>query len=250
MSSKLAKICFPLLGVATFVAAWDVAACLKPTLLPHSWQVGAAVGELVADPQIRADFWRTIGRTLLALAIAVGAGVPLGLTIGAAKPLNRMFSGPLDFLRSLPGFALLPMWLSLFKSGDTARLAMVAFGAGLLVVANTAFGVAHIRRERVEVAQVYGASRGFILLNVIAREVLPQVVDGMRLAISLGLVLMIVGEIMLGARGVGTRVNDTLMGWDLPQMYALLFMVGVLGYLFNLAGKAATSRLTAYGKHL
>jgi NitT/TauT family transport system permease protein len=239
------------LTLSAALCLWELLALVSHGLAPHSWILVISFRDLLIDKRIQLDFMYTVIRTVLAFAIAITLGIPLGIGIGSMPILNQMFSGPLDFLRSLPAFVLLPVFLILFKSGDVARVVMAAFGSGLVITAYTSFGTAHVQRMRIEVAQTYGASRVFILFHVIAREVAPQVADGCKVALSLCLILVIVGEIMLGAtHGLGTRVNDSLYGFDLPQMYALIVLIGMLGYLLNTIARLATRKISAYGKHL
>jgi len=192
----------------------------------------------------------TVLRTFASFGLALGVGWPLGAAIGSIPAMNRLLTGPLDFLRSIPAFVLLPLFLIFLKTGEASRIAMAAFGAGLVIVANTAFGVAHVAQLRIQVTQVYG---GTLLhrIGVIFMQALPQSMDGARLGLSLALILTIVGEIMLGAtHALGTRVNDSLAGFDLPRMYALIFVIGIIGYLLNLLARLATSRLGWYGRDL
>ena len=245
------KTAFMVLGLTVFLAIWEAGALLAPNLVPHFWEVAAAVHNLIFDSHTQRDILNTLGRALLSFSIAVALGVPLGLLLGSIRTLKLMFNGQVDFFRSIPAFVLLPLFLVFFKSGESSRIAMASFGAGLIVTANTAFGAAHASRLRIEVARVYGAKRFFVLFHVLAREVLPQTLDGLRLAISLSLVLTIVGEIMLGATyGLGTRVNDSLSGFDLPRMYGLIFLIGILGYFFNLVGRLLAGKFVKYGGHL
>lgn len=242
---------YSIIGILIFLILWELVACLHSELVPHVTNVANAGKQLILNSNIKLDFYKTLIRTISAFLLAVAFGVPMGLIIGSIRPFRLMFSGSVDFLRSIPAFVLLPLFLVLFKSGNMSRVAMAAFGSGLVIIANTAFGAAHVKRSRIEVARIYGASPSFILFHVIARELLPQVLDGMRLAISLSLVLTIVGEIMLGATyGLGTRVNDNLSAFDLDKMYALIIIIGILGYVLNLIGNMASKKLTDYGKYL
>jgi ABC-type nitrate/sulfonate/bicarbonate transport system permease component len=103
---------------------------------------------------------------------------------------------------------------------------MAAFGAELIIITNTSFSTTHISQLRISVVRVYGAKSFFILLQMVTREVLPQALYEMPLAISLSLVLTIINKIMFGATyGLGTRVNDSLSGFEFPRVYALIFRI-------------------------
>lgn len=237
-------------SAAVALAFWEIAAMLSPKLVPHAWQIASSACRLLAESSFRSDVVATVARTGLSFLLAALIGWPVGLFIGAVPLANRAFIGPMDFLRSIPAFVLLPLFLVFLKSGESARIGMAAFGSGLVIIANTAFGVSHVGRLRVEVARVYGASQ-LHRLGVVFMQALPQALDGGRLALSLALVLTVVGEIMLGAtHGLGTRVNDSLAGFNLPQMYAIVFLIGLLGYAVNVLARVVSERLGRYGRFL
>ena len=250
MKSRAIQLALALASIGICLAAWEMFALTSPTLVPDFWEVAVAARDLFAHEDIHVDMWATVRRTLVAFLIAVATGVPLGLAIGAVPTVRTLLSGPLDFLRSIPAFVLLPLALAMLKSGDIARIGIAVFGAGVVMVASTAFGTAHLKTSRVEVAQVYGASP-FFVLAVIVRGLLPAIADGARISLSLSLILITVAEIMLGAtHGLGTRVNDSLSGFDLPKMYALVFLIGLVGYSLNLVARKCAERWAGYGRHL
>lgn len=115
-------------------------------------------GSLFVRQQVYLDLWETLKGTMIAFAIAVSAGVPLGIIIGFISPLRNVLRGPLDFARSIPAFVLLPLALALLKSGDVARVGIAVFGGRVVMTAHTVFGVAHMKPLRLEVARVYGGS--------------------------------------------------------------------------------------------
>ena len=112
---------------------------------------------------------------------------------------------------------------------------MAAFGAGLLILFNTAYGVMNARKVRQAAAMVMGASRTRVLVGVTLLESLPQTFIGMRSGISFALVIVIVAEMFIGSTdGLGQRVINAQMIFNMPEMYAAIFTAGVLGYTMNL----------------
>ncbi|HYE21930.1 MAG TPA: ABC transporter permease subunit [Tepidisphaeraceae bacterium] len=250
MTPIVSRFLPPIIGGSILLLLWQVASLSAPTLIPSVSAVARATFALLGSEQVRRDVLATVSRTLLAVGIAIGAGVPLGAIMGSTHLFRAAFGWLIDFLRSIPAFVLLPLFITVFRSGDAARLGMAAFGAGIVMLASTAFGAAHGKPLRVEVARVYGASRLF-RFAVAVRGILPAVADGVRISVSLGLVLVVVGEIVLGATyGLGTRVNDSLSGFELDRMYALTVIVGCVGYALNLLARVLTNRWSAYGRHL
>lgn len=247
----LSRFAHSLLGFTALVLVWEVLAVSHPQLCPHLPDIARALAALLREPASRLDFLSTLGRTLLAFLTAVAIGIPCGVAVGAIPRVEVALRGPLDALRSIPGFVLLPVALAVFQKGELARWATAAFGAMLLVLASTAFAIAHVRPLRTEVARLYGAGRAFIVFGVIAREVAAPIADACRLALSQSLILVIALEVMLGARhGLGTRVNDSLSAFNLPDMYALILLIGLLGYGLNLLARMLTTRVTRSSPHL
>ena len=238
-------------GIIALMLSWEVLSIWRTDLIPHLTSVASAVVALLQESSTHKDILWTLRRIAIAFIAAVGLGIPLGILIGSSRRLRLSFTGPIDFMRSLPAFVLLPAFLVLFSGGETARIAMAAFGAGIVILANTILGVAHIRQTRIEVARLYGASKAFILMGVVGPQVLPQAGDGCLVGLSLTTILVIVSEIMLGATfGLGTRVNDSLASFELPRMYALIAIIGGLGYGMNLIARIVVGRMSRHGRHL
>lgn len=149
--------------------------------------------------------------------------------------------------RAIPAFVLLPLFLTLTRDSELSRIVMAAFGCFVIVAAYTAMGASSTLRTRLEVARVYGASRLYTLRAVVLRDAAPQIVDGVRIALPLALVLTLVSEIMLGAtHGLETLVNDSLAGFDLPTMYALVLAVGLVGLALSALATAVSRWLVPY----
>src|SRR5205814_3416310 len=126
-----------------------------------------------------------------------------------------------DFFRSTPATAMFPLFLLIFGLGDLAKVAVAAFAAFLIIFFNTAYGVMNARQTRLLAAKVMGASRTRIFRDVLFFETLPQTFVGLRTAISLALVVIIVAEMFIGSdNGLGHRIIDMQVIFDLKQMYA------------------------------
>lgn len=227
----------PLLGAVILVLIWWAANSLRlvdPLLLPSpaaSWQAFASG---LIDGDLWADLWRTFVRTTLSFAIATLIAVPLGVVLGSSLAVYRAIEFSIDFFRSTPASALFPLFLVLFGIGEKAKIAVAAFGAALIILFNVAYGVMNARKQRQLAARVMGASRFRILTDVTIWESLPQTFVGMRSGISICLVIVIVAEMFIGSSdGLGKRIIDSQMIFDMPEMYASIFAAGALGYILN-----------------
>src|SRR5205085_5257488 len=127
------------------------------------------VSGLLGGPLL-ADFAVTVKRTLQDFAIAAAVGVPLGIAQGSTERAYRSVEFLIDFFRSTPSSALIPLFLLIFGVSDVNKVAIAAFGALLIVVFNSAYGVINARKQRVMAARVMGGSRGQVFRDVLIWE--------------------------------------------------------------------------------
>ena len=228
----------PAVGAIGFVFAWWAIYHLKlidPVLLPSPEASAKAIWDGFASGGLGRDFLITIRRTLYAFAIAVAISVPLGVILGSSRKVYDSVEFVIDFCRSTPASAVFPLFLVILGVGEATKIAVAAFGASLMIVFNTAYGVMNARKTRQAAARVMGASPGRVMLDVTLLESLPQTFIGMRAGVSFALVIVIVAEMFIGSiDGLGQRVINAQMIFNMPEMYATIFAAGVLGYGFNL----------------
>lgn len=130
---------------------------------------------------------------------------------------------------------MFPLFLLIFGIGETSKIAVAAFAAWLVILFNVAYGVMNARQTRILAARVMGASDAQIFRQVLFFESLPQTFVGLRVGVSMALVVIIVAEMFIGSsNGMGRRIIDAQQVFDLKQMYASIIVTGVLGYSFNL----------------
>ena len=182
------------------------------------------------------DFNQTLIRVGYSIAIATVFGVPIGIALGAKDRVYRSLEFLIDFFRSTPATAMFPLFLLLFGLGDVAKIAVAGFAAWLVVVFNVAYGVMNARRTRILAAKSMGASSIRIFRDVIFFETLPQTFVGLRTAVSIALVVIIVAEMFIGAvDGMGHRIIDAQISYQLTDMYGSILVTGAMGYGLNLA---------------
>jgi sulfonate transport system permease protein len=228
----------PFIGPVILFIVWDLVVRLgyiKPILLPPPLDtIGALVNGLAGGPLL-GDFAVTVWRTLQAFAIAAVVGVPLGVVLGSNEKAYRSVEFLIDFFRSTPSSALIPLFMMIFGVSDINKVAIAAFGALLIVVFNSAYGVINARKQRVMAARVMGATRWQIFKDVLIWESLQPTFVGLRSAVSMGLVIVIVAEMFIGSdSGLGHRIINTQQVMNVREMYAAILAAGVLGYVLNI----------------
>lgn len=237
----------PFLGPVVLFLLWDLVVrfgFIKPILLPPpAATIDTLVSGLLGGPLL-ADFLVTVKRTLQAFAIAAALGVPAGVVLGSNEKAYRSVEFLIDFFRSTPSSALIPLFLMIFGTSDVNKVAIAAFGAFLIIVFNSAYGVINARKQRVMAAKVMGASRWQIFRDVLVWESLQPSFVGLRSAVSMALVIVIVAEMFIGAdSGLGNRIINSQQVLNVKSMYASILAAGALGYALNVLFLLAEKRI-------
>ena len=250
-NGRIASALSPAVGALAFIFIWWFVVWLKlvdPILLPSPQASARAFWDGFVGGNLMKDLLITIRRTLAAFGIAVVICVPLGLLLGSSVRLYRSLEFVIDFFRSTPASALFPLFLVILGVGESTKIAVAAFGAGLLILFNTAYGVMNARKTRQAAARVMGASPMRVMMGVTLLESLPQTFVGMRSGVSFSLVIVIVAEMFIGSTdGLGQRVINAQAIFNMPEMYATIFGAGVLGYGLNLVFIVIERRFIHWG---
>ena len=237
----------PFIGPVLLFIVWDLAVRLgmvKPILLPPPADTIATLIAGLAGGSLLVDFAVTVWRTLQAFLIAAVVGVPMGVLLGSNEKAYRSVEFLIDFFRSTPSSALIPLFLMIFGVSDVNKVAIAAFGALLIVVFNSAYGVMNARKQRVMAAKVMGASRWQIFRDVLVWESLQPTFVGLRSAVSMALVIVIVAEMFIGSdSGLGHRIINSQQVMNVRDMYASILAAGALGYALNILFLVAERRI-------
>ena len=234
VNSRLFEI---MTGPAILFIGWQIAFAgelVDKNLLPSPVSTLSDTWDNILSGSMILDFWMTFVLVAKSFALATIFGVPFGVVIGSSGRLYRSVEFLIDFFRSTPATALFPLFLLLFGLGDFSKIAVAAFSAWLVIVFNVAQGVMNARKTRVLAARSMGASSLRIFKDVIFFETLPQIFIGLRTAVSLALIVVIVAEMFVGAMdGLGHRIIDAQVAYQLTDMYGSILVAGAMGYGLN-----------------
>ena len=237
----------PFIGPVVLFIVWDLVVrfgLIKAILLPMPGDTLLTLVSGLAGGPLLLDFAVTVWRTLQAFLIAAIVGVPLGVLLGSNERAYRSVEFLIDFFRSTPSSALIPLFLMIFGVSDVNKVAIAAFGALLIVVFNSAYGVMNARKQRIMAAKVMGASRWQIFRDVLVWESLQPTFVGLRSAVSMALVIVIVAEMFIGSdSGLGHRIINSQQVMNVKDMYASILAAGALGYALNILFLVAERRI-------
>lgn len=226
------------LGPLLLVLIWLIAGWLKwlnPLFIPSLPEVLSSLKELIMNGVLLTDLLSTAWRTLAGFTISAMLGIPLGLLIGSNEWLRSSISVLIDFFRSVPGTALFPLFLLFFGIDDRAKIANAVFACTLIILISAIYGVRNANRTRISSARTMGASSPRVYFSVTLPSALPEIVGGLRISISIALVVIVVTEMFIGtSTGLGKRIFHTYQLFQIPEMYAAILITGLFGYFINL----------------
>ena len=225
------------IGPSALLAVWFLVTATKlvdPFFLPSPITVGKRIVHMLLQSEIYGHLLKTFYRMMVGYLFAVAIGVPLGIILGYWEKVYDSVEFIIDFFRSFPATAMFPLFMLAFGLGDGSKIALVVFGCALLILVNTTYGVHGCSRTRKMVAKTMKASEAYIMARVVLPESLPQIAAGMRLALSLSLIIIVVLEMFIGTtKGLGYLIYNAHMTYQVADMYTFIVLAGLIGYFIN-----------------
>ncbi|HEX8125269.1 MAG TPA: hypothetical protein VF548_06790 [Allosphingosinicella sp.] len=228
-------------------AALSLFCHLEERLLPDFFSTLTAVWGLVSDNSFRTNLALTLLRVLPGIVISTAFGIPIGLAFATSRILRNVAEPLFSFVRGVPVATLFPAAIILFGIGDTARLVLTIYVAlPILVVATTTGAMERpenkTRRDYLRLHQRRLASWHFPLCLV--WDALPAILSGLKIAIALSLVVVIVSEMFfVGGSGAGWYIWDQYQSFNLSKMYAAIFLVGLVSFWMSVLLDTAQQRM-------
>jgi len=190
-------------------------------------------GPYVLTEQAVENFFPSLIRVTGAWALAVIVGVALGVALGRTSWLADYFEPLVEFARAVPPPAMLPVFLVLFQMGTQVQVATIVFGIVWPILLNSIEGARGVDILKIETATVFGVSAYLRLTRIILPAAAPKIFAGLRLSVSLALILMVISELKGSTEGIGYLLNLASNNADMPAIWAGVLLLGVLGFVFN-----------------
>ena len=184
--------------------------------------------------QVDTDLVPSLGRFTAGYAIAAAAGIVAGTLIGLAPRVRQASQPVTEFVRSIPPPLLLPFALAVWGLGNASKIAVIALGSVWPVLLNTIDGVRGVDRETLDMARGFGLGGRMRITHVILPAASPKIAVGMRTALSVALILMVISEMVGSTNGLGFQVLSAQRSFDVPGTYAGVIVIGIVGLVVNL----------------
>ncbi|MCZ9880229.1 ABC transporter permease [Arthrobacter sp. B2a2-09] len=245
-TALLTEIWLPIL---TVVAWWTLSSKSTSLYFPPLSRIISKLGEVVTT-RFASDILPSLQNLAAGLCISVILGVICGLALGLLPPLYTAFQPLLEFMRAIPGVALLPVALFMFGIGSDMKVAIIVFGAFWPVLMNTIDGIRGIDILVKDVSRSYNIRRRDHLTRIVLPAAAPQIIAGIRISVSLGVILIVASEYVASTEGIGYIELQSARQYYMDVMWAALLLLGVLGYLLNVLFRVVEHRLLRWHRGL
>jgi len=231
------RLLFTAFAILVILSIWHVlsfSGIINKLFLPSPVNVFDKLVNLFATGEVYPDIVATLYRTNVGFLIGSIIGILVGLVMGYYKRVYDSLEFIVDFFRSIPATALFPLFLLFFGIGDETKIAVVVFASSMIVIVNTMYGVRHRSEVRIRFAKTLNLEKISLFKKVILPDAMPHIFAGLRIAISISLILAVVTEMFIGTSvGLGRRIIDAELVYRIPEMYATIIVAGIIGYLLN-----------------
>ena len=184
--------------------------------------------------QVGTDLVPSLGRFTAGYAIAAASGIVAGTLIGLAPRVRQASQPVTEFVRSIPPPSCCPSPSPCGASATPTKIAVIALGSVWPVLLNTIDGVRGVDRETLDMARSFGLGGRMRITHVILPAASPKIAVGMRTALSVALILMVISEMVGSTNGLGFQVLSAQRSFDVPGTYAGVIVIGVVGLVVNL----------------
>jgi sulfonate transport system permease protein len=241
----LASACILVMLIFVWQAVAD-ARIVSPVFFPGPDKIWMAIRRSFAAGDLVPRVLATIWRMLLGWALASIFGVALGAMIGTSAMLRRLLGPILEFLRPLPASATIPIFIACFGLTDSMVLAVIAFGALWPMLLGTMHGFQAVEPRLYEVARVLKLSRTATIWKIALPSALPDILSGLRLSLTVALILTVVCEMLVGVDGVGSWTLISARSFRSADLYAGVVLLGLIGCAGAMVISAASARLLSW----
>ncbi|WP_269802702.1 ABC transporter permease [Actinocorallia populi] len=224
------------LAILLFLALWESAPRLglvDAVFLPPFSEVLLALKELAAGGALREHAEASLIRSLAGFALAILVMIPLGLVLGWYKPVADFLDPLLELFRNTAALALLPVFTLILGLGETSKISIITYACAWPILLNTIAGVKGVDPLLVKSARSLGLPPYRLFQKVILPAAVPTIFTGVRLAGAYSILVLVAAEMVGAKAGLGFLINDAQFNFRIPDMYAGIIAISVVGLAFN-----------------
>lgn len=244
-----ARLALGILFFVLFFAGWGIATLggfVSPTFLADPVTMLRDGWYLLSEQNFLSDIgitvWRVVGGFVLAALIAV----PLGIAMGAYKPIEALLEPFVSFARYLPASAFVPLLILWAGIGETQKLMVIFIGSVFQIILMVSVAVSGTRRDLVEAAYTLGAGDSGVVRRVLIPANAPDIAEILRLVLGWAWTYVIVAELIGASSGIGYMIINSQALMATGQIIFGILVIGIIGLISDFAFKSLNRWLFAW----
>ncbi|MEU7973018.1 ABC transporter permease [Micromonospora sp. NPDC049089] len=234
------------IAVVLGIGIWTVLAQIGVSGLPGPQEVAVRAGELARDGTLLDDGLASLRRVLIGFALGSALAIPVGFLMGWYGTARGLIEPYVQFFRTIPPLAVIPLAILLMGIGETPKIFVIFLAAFLSCVVSTFQGVVNVDKTMINAARVLGANDAVVFRRVIVPASTPFILVGMRVGLGAAWATVVAAELIAAQEGLGYRMQQAQIYYDLPSIFVGLITIGVLGLVMDRLLLAAEKRLTGW----
>ncbi len=239
----------PLIACAALLAAWEWAArMIGIDGLPPASRALAQVPAILGDPEALLNIAASVRRMAVGFALALCVAIPVGLTMGRSRHVAAFFNPLLMVIYPVPKAALMPIIMLWLGVGDASKTLVIFLGVTLPVIYHSYQGSRAVEEKILWSAAAMGMGSLAQLRRIVLPAALPEILVGCRTGLVLALITMVTSEMIARQAGVGNILFNSLDMAQYDAVYAVIVIIGALGYALDLAFERLRGRLVGWAE--
>lgn len=234
---------FSWLPIAVVVILWLVTPFSTSFYFPSFQSVLEKAREVWLFDGIFTDLLPSLGRLVLGFSLAVLIGVTLGVLLGVFKTAEIAVRPITELVRAVPGVALLPIAMMFFGTGEAMKLVMIVFISMWPVLLNTVDGVRSVDPTLHSVRATFKLTPVYNIRYIYLPAAMPQIFAGARTSLAIATAVLVAVEMFGTPGGLGYFIRDAQQTFRVVDMWGGLLVLGIFGYLLNVAFRAFEKRV-------
>lgn len=233
--SRWERWLWPLLASALFLLLWRYAVAWTATrVFPSPREVEYGLAQLVQGGVLWRDIVDSLRRVAIGYCAAVALGIPLGLLFGWYPPVNQVVNPVVQILRPISPIAWIPVAILFFGVGDDAAVFLVFLGAFFPIVVTCVDAVANVPLIYRRAGSNFGLTAPRLLARVVFPAALPQILVGLRIALGIGWLVVVAGEMIAVDSGLGFLIIDSRnSGKRYDLVVGAMLLIGLIGLILD-----------------
>lgn len=229
------------------LGAWEVFGRQgNPLLVAVPSEVLVATWHLTVSGELFVATGVSMASFFAGFAIAAFVGMVVGALMGANRMIEVVLDPYINALYSMPLIALVPLLMLWVGIGFTAKVIIVALFAVFPVIINTLAGVRNVEKSYLDIGKAFGAPRWMTFRRIVVPSAVPYIASGMRLAVSRGIIAMIVAEFLTSIAGLGGLIINYTNQFETAKAFVPVFILAIIGNLLTYAVRKLEDRASSW----